>query len=238
MKKNNDRKVIIFGASGAIGNALIDWFNNNNFFVYAFSRNTRNKKNNNYIEWLDLNSDDYSIFEKLEDSSINSVVWAQGENLTDNIYSFDVNNFRKTIESNVSFILITLQILLNKNKLKNDARLCIISSIWQKLAKQDKLSYTVSKSALQGAVMSLAIDLGKNGIMINAVLPGVIDTPMTLKNLNENQIKGIKNNTPLKSLASLEDVSNIVGFLCSESNKGITGEFICVDKGFSNAKII
>ena len=73
--------------------------------------------------------------------------------------------------------------------------------------------------------MSLAIDLGKNGIMINAVLPGVIDTPMTLKNLNENQIKGIKNNTPLKSLASLEDVSNIVGFLCSESNKGITGEF-------------
>ena len=238
MKKNNDRKVIIFGASGAIGNALIDWFNNNNFFVYPLATYTRNKKNNNYIEWLDLNSDDYSIFEKLEDSSINSVVWAQGENLTDNIYSFDVNNFRKTIESNVSFILITLQILLNKNKLKNDARLCIISSIWQKLAKQDKLSYTVSKSALQGAVMSLAIDLGKNGIMINAVLPGVIDTPMTLKNLNENQIKGIKNNTPLKSLASLEDVSNIVGFLCSESNKGITGEFICVDKGFSNAKII
>jgi len=240
MKKNNDRKVIIFGASGAIGNALIDWFNNNNFFVYALSRNTKKKKNknNNYIEWLDYNPNDFSIFEKLEDSSINSVVWAQGENLTDNIYSFDVNNFRKTIESNVSFILITLQILLNKNKLKNDARLCIISSIWQKLAKQDKLSYTISKSALQGAVMSLAVDLGKNGMMINAVLPGVIDTPMTLKNLSEDQIKSIKNSTPLKSLASLEDVSNIVGFLCSESNKGITGEFIRVDKGFSNAKII
>ena len=238
MKKNNDRKVIIFGASGAIGKALIDWFISNNFFVYAFSRNTQNKKNNNSIEWLNLNSEDYSLFEKLEDSSINSVVWAQGENLNDSIHSFDVDKFRKTIESNVSFILVTLHELLNKKKLKKDAKLCIISSIWQKLAKQDKLSYTVSKSALQGAVMSLAVDLGKTGMMINAVLPGAIDTPMTLKNLNENQIKAIKNNTPLKSLASLEDVSNLVGFLCSESNQGITGEFIRVDKGFSNAKII
>ena len=98
--------------------------------------------------------------------------------------------------------MVTLHELLNKKKLKDDAKLCIISSIWQKLAKQDKLSYTVSKSALQGAVMSLAVDLGKTGMMINAVLPGAIDTPMTLKNLNENQIKAIKNNTPLKSLAS------------------------------------
>ena len=164
------------------------------------------------IEWLNLNSEDYLLFEKLEDSSINSVVWAQGETLNDNIYSFNVDKFRKTIESNVSFILVTLHELLNK-KSKDDAKLCIISSIWQKLAKQDKLSYTVSKSALQGAVMSLAVDLGKTGMMINAVLPGAIDTPMTLKNLSENQIKAIKNNTPLKSLASLEDVSNVVDFM-------------------------
>ena len=51
-EKNNDRKVIIFGASGAIGKALIDWFISNNFFVYAFSEILRTK--NNSIEWLEF----------------------------------------------------------------------------------------------------------------------------------------------------------------------------------------
>ena len=231
------KKVVIFGASGAIGTSLMDWFIDKNFFVYAVSRSPEEKNNNDSVEWLNINVDN-NIVENLENRSIDSVVWAQGENLTDNIHSFNVNNFRKIIESNVSYILITLHDLLNNKKLKDEARLCIISSIWQKLAKQDKLSYTISKSAIQGAVMSLAVDLGKNGMLINAVLPGVIDTPMTLENLSDDQIKSIKNNTPLKSLASLEDISNIVGFLCSESNQGITGEFIRVDKGFSNAKII
>lgn len=231
------KKVVIFGASGAIGTSLIDWFVDKNFFVYAVSRSPEEKNNTDSVEWLNINVDN-NIVENLENKSIDSVVWAQGENLTDNIHSFNANNFRKIIESNVSYILITLHDLLNNKKLKDEARLCIISSIWQKLAKQDKLSYTISKSAIQGAVMSLAVDLGKNGMLINAVLPGVIDTPMTLENLSEDQIKSIKNNTPLKSLASLEDISNIVGFLCSESNQGITGEFIRVDRGFSNAKII
>ena len=106
------------------------------------------------------------------------------------------------------------------------------------MAKQDKLSYTVSKSAIKGLVSSLVIDLGFNGAMINAVLPGVLDTPMTKSNLSEEQIDNIKKITPLKSLPSLIDVVNMVGFLCSDQNTGVTGQFIKVDKGFSNARII
>ena len=52
------------------------------------------------------------------------------------------------------------------------------------------------------------------------------------------RFNNIKNLTPLNKLPSLEDVANIVGFLCSDENTGMTNQFITVDKGFSNARII
>ena len=114
------KKVVIFGASGAIGTSLIDWFVDKNFFVYAVSRSPEEKNNTDSVEWLNINVDN-NIVENLENKSIDSVVWAQGENLTDNIHSFNANNFRKIIESNVSYILITLHDLLNNKKLKDKA---------------------------------------------------------------------------------------------------------------------
>ena len=234
-----NKKVIIFGASGSIGSPLIDWFSSRDFYVYAVSRknNLENKKNN--VEWINLDfskDNNFSEISKIE--SIDAVVWAQGENYSDSIHTFDRKKFESLIYSNVTYILETLSVLLKSKKLKSEVRICIISSIWQNLAKQDKLSYTVSKSAIKGLVSSLVIDLGFNGAMINAVLPGVLDTPMTKSNLSEEQIDNIKKITPLKSLPSLIDVVNMVGFLCSDQNTGVTGQFIKVDKGFSNARII
>ena len=217
---------------------IIDFFSSRDFYVYAVSRknNLENKKNN--VEWINLDfskDNNFSEISKIE--SIDAVVWAQGENYSDSIHTFDRKKFESLIYSNVTYICNDIEKLESK-KLKSEVRICIISSIWQNLAKQDKLSYTVSKSAIKGLVSSLVIDLGFNGAMINAVLPGVLDTPMTKSNLSEEQIDNIKKITPLKSLPSLIDVVNMVGFLCSDQNTGVTGQFIKVDKGFSNARII
>jgi hypothetical protein len=140
--------------------------------------------------------------------------------------------------ANVTYILLSLQALLKRNLLAPSARLCIVSSIWQNIAKQNKLSYCVTKSALQGLVQSLLIDLGASGYIVNAVLPGPLDTPMTRANLSAEQLHRLEETTPLRSLATLEDVCNLVGFLCSQDNVGITGQFIAADRGFSYARII
>ena len=114
----------------------------------------------------------------------------------------------------------------------------VISSIWQNIARQTKLSYCITKSALQGLVQSLSIDLGRQGILINAVLPGALDTPMTRANLQEHQISALEGATPLQSLPNLSDVTGLTAYLCSQSNTGITGQFIAADRGFSNARIL
>jgi enoyl-[acyl-carrier-protein] reductase (NADH) len=61
---------------------------------------------------------------------------------------------------------------------------------------------------------------------------------MTRANLSSEQIERLEQMSPLGTLPSLDDVCNLVGFLCSEANTGITGQFVAADRGFSRARII
>lgn len=242
-KKVNSIKdnVIVFGSAGAIGTKIVDYFIKKKLNVFSCSREKKriNKKNQNYFSFnVNDNLTNLSGLENLNDHSVHSVVWAQGVNLNDNIRNFDLTEHKSVYDANVTYILLSLNILIQRKLLNPKAKLCIISSIWQNLAKQNKLTYSITKSALKGLVQSVAIDLGYEGLLINAVLPGAIDSPMTHCNLSKAQIDSIKSQTPLNSLASYDDIAGLVYFLCSPENTGITGQFICADRGFSNARII
>jgi NAD(P)-dependent dehydrogenase (short-subunit alcohol dehydrogenase family) len=235
MSTTDQLKVAVFGASGAIGGALVDWFLDNGHEVAAFSRSgaTPAGSRARWIAW-----DGISAFPSLAERPFDAMVWAQGANYNDDIRSFDLAAHERLYAANVTYILVSLQAILAQHMLKPAARLCVISSIWQNFARQNKLSYCVTKSALQGLVQSLAGDLGADGHLVNAVLPGPLDTPMTRANLNAEQITRLENMMPLGTLPALHDVSNLVGFLCSKSNTGLTGQFIAADKGFSSARIV
>lgn len=235
----NKPNVLVFGATGAIGSAIVDWFSGQQYEVIAISRNPPESGLSNNITWLNWDgSQNVNSFSRLKKDSINAVVWAQGANFNDDINTFEASAHQTMYEANVIYILLSLQVLIKQNILTNAARLCVISSIWQNLARQNKLSYCITKSALQGLVQSLTIDLGHLGHLINAVLPGALDSPMTRANLDKKQLDSLEKLTPLGSLSTLDDVCNLVGFLCSQNNTGITGQFIAADGGFSYARII
>ena len=229
------QKVAVFGASGAIGGALTDWFLAHDYEVVAFNRTGVAPAGSNarWVEW-----DGVGAFPQLDEPSFNAAVWAQGANCSDDIRSFDLDAHQQLYAANVTYILLSLQALLRQNMFAPRARLCVISSVWQNIARQNKLSYCITKAALQGLVQSLTIDLGVEGHLINAVLPGALDTPMTRANLSDAQITRLEGMTPLGALPALTDVSNLVGFLCSPANTGITGQFVAADKGFSYARIV
>lgn len=230
--------VIVFGATGAIGTALCAWFDAQGYDVTAISRRDALIPHH-HARWLQWDGgQSVEVFSGIAPASVDAVVWAQGVNFSDDIHTFDLAKHQAMYDANVTYILQSLQALLQKNLLAPSARLCVISSIWQNLAKQNKMSYCITKSALQGLVQSLSIDLGRSGYMVNAVLPGALDTPMTRLNLDEDQLHQLQKMTPLGTLSTLDDVCNLVGFLCSKNNTGITGQFIAADKGFSHARII
>jgi len=231
-------KILIFGASGAIGQSLCEWHHKKGYDVLAVVRSADGKSplGVQKIIWSgDINDPG---LEMLNGARVDGVVWAQGVNINDNPHTFNVEAHQKVYEANVLYVLKSLQLLLNDERMSNTSRLVVISSIWQNISRPNKLTYSVTKSAIKGLIQALAIDLGQKGMLVNAVLPGALDTPMTRKNLAADQIDELVRMTPLKSMPSLDDVASLTEFLCSPSNTGITGQFISADRGFSYAKII
>jgi 3-oxoacyl-[acyl-carrier protein] reductase len=90
--------------------------------------------------------------------------------------------------------------------------------------------YSASKASLIGFTRSLAREVGKLGITVNAVAPGFVDTEMT-RGMKEEQREQIVRRSALKRLVDVEDVANAVGFLLSDGAKNITGTVVTVDAG-------
>jgi len=90
--------------------------------------------------------------------------------------------------------------------------------------------YSATKASLIGFTRSLAREVGKMNVTVNAVSPGFVDTEMT-KGLTEEQREQIVRRSPLKRLAEVADVANAVEFLLSDGAKNITGTVLTVDAG-------
>ena len=93
-------------------------------------------------------------------------------------------------------------------------------------------NYAASKAGIIGFTKSLAKEVSRSRITVNAVAPGLIETDI-LKAIPSERKKKFADLIPLGRSGTPEDVANLVGFLASEKAGYITGEVICVDGGFS-----
>jgi len=222
-------KALVFGAQGSIGNYIFEQFKIEG--IKPIGTTTNMNKITDDIICVDINN----LLNLLTIENLDIIVWAQGYNLNDNINNFDADNFDTMMKANVKFILITLNFLLKNNKINNNAKMVIISSIWEELTRENKLSYSISKAALSGLVKNVSYDLSSKNILINNVLPGVIDNEMSQKILLPEQFNYIKNYMLFERLITLNDVYKTIKFLTTE-NSGITGQSIKVDLGFTILK--
>ena len=99
-------------------------------------------------------------------------------------------------------------------------------------AIHDRTAYVTSKGGIDALTKAMAIDLGPKGIRVNMVAPGYIYTDRW-DELSLEIKKRRRNNIPLGSEASGEDISQAVAFLASDAAKNITGERLVVDGGCS-----
>ena len=229
------KNLLLFGSSGQIGSKLKETFLAQDYHVYCVKRKPKDISSEYDILWNFVDNDKFEI---KKDIKFSSICFAHGININDSIYEFEPNLNLELYKINCFSILTSLNSLIKLSLLKIDCKICIISSIWQNFARQNKLSYCVSKSAIQGIVNSLSVDLAKENYLINAILPGALDTEMTKNNLSNQQLNNLKSQTNFNKLANIEDVANMAYFLCSDKNTSITGQFINIDLGFCNAKII
>lgn len=226
------RRVLVFGASGGLGEVIAERFEADGDIVVRSSR----KAEEGFLPVDPFGK--AGMDELVTAGRFDAVVWAQGANVNDTVGQLDLEVHRQVLEANCFFVSHTLDALVRSEQLVPGSRLCVLSSIWQELARQDKYSYTVSKAAIAGLVRSASVDLAALNIFINAVLPGVVDTAMTRAVLAPEQIERFEQATGFGRLVTATDVADAVWFLCSLLNNGITGQFVAVDLGYAHGRIV
>lgn len=113
---------------------------------------------------------------------------------------------------------------------KRCGKIINISSVIGLTGNPGQVNYSSSKFGMIGFTRSLAIELGKRGICVNAIAPGFIETDMT-DSLSDNVKEQILSKVPMQKLGHPEDVANAALFLASSMSDYITGQTLVVDGG-------
>ena len=106
-----------------------------------------------------------------------------------------------------------------------------VSSMWGQVGGACEVHYSAAKAAVIGMTKALAKELGLSGIRVNCVAPGVIDTEMNGM-LDEDTMEALKEQTPLGTIGTPEQVAKAIWFLACEDSSFITGQVLSPNGGF------
>jgi 3-oxoacyl-[acyl-carrier protein] reductase len=220
--------ILVFGARGSLGTAIRGAVAETGVRSLGVTR--AEIPNDLGPGWLTSCNPEWA--ESIPPQSVSGAVWAGGANCANDL-SAGSGAFLDMYEANVTYVVDTLAALLNAGCLAENASLVVLGSVWQGLARDRKSAYITSKAAVSGFVRAASVDLGVRGIRINAVLPGVVDTPMTRENLRKEQIDAVVAGTPLGRLVDAGEVANATLWLLGPGSSGVTGACVPVDGGWS-----
>lgn len=145
----------------------------------------------------------------------------------------DPQDFQRIQQVNVFAPFSLCQAAIPGMKRKGWGRIVNVSSIWGKISKEHRASYSASKFALDGMTLALAAEHAADGILANCVAPGFTDTELTHQMLGDEGIRRIVSTVPIRRMASVEEIARFVVWLSGPENTYITGQNIAIDGGFS-----
>jgi len=203
--------------------AIAQKFSKNNYTVIAPGKS-------------ELNLEDRRAIERYfagKNFDVDVVIHSAGINEPKPFDQVTYENIDKTFAVNTLGFYRVIQHLASPLKEKREGFILAVSSLYGFLARKGRLSYVMSKHALNGLIKTLAVELGPFNIKVNSISPGFVDTTMTRKNNTSEIIKDFEEKIALGRLANTQDIANIAYFLCSPENQYITGQDIVVDGGYS-----
>lgn len=244
-----DKVAVITGATRGIGYATAKKFLENGCKVVIFG--SKSETVSNALESLREENKDYDVkgfypdltnlkeveevFNKIKDlyGKIDILVNNAGISARESIYEYKEEDFKKIMDLNVNAVFNcskAVSLIMKENK---GGVILNTSSMVSIYGQPSGCGYPASKFAVNGLTKSLARELGKDGIRVNAVAPGIILTDM-MKSVEDNVIEPLIKTIPLGRIGMAEDVANAFLFLASDMASYITGAILPVDGAARN----
>ena len=233
--------IILTGATGGIGNSILDKLVSGGVNVLASGTNDE-KLNLIKEKYQNVKVNKFDIFmhDEIENfiEKCNEILGNKIDVLINNagIARDNLSIRMKDEEWNkVIDINLTSTFLLSKNTIKKmlknkKGKIINITSVVGHTGNIGQANYAASKAGLIGMSKSLALEYGKKNITVNCVSPGFITSEMTNK-ISEEHKEMLKSRISLNKFGDPKDVANTIAFLCSDLSDYITGETIHVNGG-------
>lgn len=141
------------------------------------------------------------------------------------------DDWDKVIDTNLKSIFLCSQAAIKK--MKAGGKIVNISSIASLVGFEGLVHYCASKAGVNGMIRALALELAGKKINVNAVAPGVIETPGAAKGMTDDVKKGTIGTIPWKRMGTPDDIAQATVFLASDKSNYITGQVLVVDGGWT-----
>ncbi|WOF22749.1 glucose 1-dehydrogenase [Microbacterium betulae] len=147
----------------------------------------------------------------------------------------DVDDWRRVIDIDLSGVLYGLraQIPALLEAGAEGSAIVNMASIHGTVAALGNAAYTAAKHGVVGLTKNAAAEYGAQGLRINAVGPGYIDTPLVNASLSPEALEGLKARHPLGRLGRPEEIAKVVRFLLSDDASFVTGAYYLIDGGYT-----
>jgi 3-oxoacyl-[acyl-carrier protein] reductase len=129
-------------------------------------------------------------------------------------------------------IFYCIQAVIPAMMKQRSGKIVSISSIYGRIGAIGDVNYAAAKSGIVGLTKTVARELARYNINVNAIMPGLVDTPL-LRGIPEKYLKPMIEEVPLKRIGRPEDIANVVAFLASEDASYMTGAIVEVTGGWN-----
>ena len=234
------KKILITGATGGIGNCIVEKFYKLGSKIVATGTN-QEKLDNLKKKFENIHIENFKLdkHEKIEEfinivsnklDGLDILINNAGITLDNLSLRLTDENWKKVLDINLTSTFLMSKFAIKKMLKKKYGKIVNITSIVGHTGNIGQANYSASKAGIVAFSKSLAMEYARKNININCVSPGFIKTEMTDK-INEEFKKTLISKIPAGNLGTGEDVSNCVAFLASEMADYINGETIHVNGG-------